>query len=39
MRIPSIDELMNHFHDSLSKESIKEALSCFTLTILASINK
>lgn len=29
MRIPSIDELMNHIHDSRSKESMKEVLSCF----------
>lgn len=29
MRIPSIDELMNHIHDARSKESMKEVLSCF----------
>lgn len=29
MRIPSIDELMNHIHDSRSKECMKEVLSCF----------
>lgn len=29
MRIPSIDELINHIHDSRSKESMKEVLSCF----------
>lgn len=29
MRIPSIDELMNHIHDARSKECMKEVLSCF----------
>lgn len=29
MRIPSVDDLMNHIHDSRSKESMKEVLSCF----------
>lgn len=29
MRIPSLDELMNHIHDARSKESMKEVLSCF----------
>lgn len=29
MRIPSIDELMNHVHDARSKECMKEVLSCF----------
>lgn len=29
MRIPSIDELINHISDSRSKESMKEVLSCF----------
>lgn len=29
MRIPSIDELINHIPDARSKESMKEVLSCF----------
>ena len=29
MRIPSIDELINHIHDARSKECMKEVLSCF----------
>lgn len=29
MRIPAIDELMNHIPDARSRESMKEVLSCF----------
>ena len=29
MRIPAIEELMNHIPDARSKESMKEVLSCF----------